>query len=175
MKAILGEAVSERDIEWGAIRYCLYLDPDRCCSFFADTVLICEGLSEKALIDVLIRERIIKLKNSKTYVLNAAGKWDIHRYMNLFGKLGIEHSVLFDRDSDREKHEKINEFIEKNENQFTFGFYSFPDEFEDFLEIGKVGDSYKKPLNVMWHYRNGKINSEKITELEQIVKNLVDR
>lgn len=175
LKKILGEAITVEDIGQESIRYCLCLDPDRCCAFFADTVLICEGLSEKALIGTLVKDGNIKPKSSKTYFLNAGGKYDIHRYMNLFGKLGIKHSVLFDRDSDTEKHQKINEFIEKNKNEFTLGYYSFPDEFEDFLNISKVTDGYKKPLNVMWHYRNGQIRDEKIDELGKIVKNLIDR
>ncbi len=174
LKRILGEEIVAKDIEREAIRYCLFLDPDRCCAFFADTVLICEGLSEKALIDTLVKNRSIKLKNSKVYFLNAAGKYDIHRYMNLFGRLGIRHSVLFDRDSNTQKHQEINRFIENNKNQFTMRIYSFPDEFEDFLDIPKVSNKYEKPLNVMWHYRNGKIKEEKVSELDRIVKDLID-
>lgn len=177
LKKILGEVITDKDkdIELGSIRYCLWLDPDRCCAFFADTVLICEGLSEKALIDTLIKNRRIRLKNSNTYILSAGGKYDIHRYMNLFGKLGIKHSVLFDRDSDKEEQQKINAFIEKNKNAFTLACYSFPNEFEDFLEITKEKDKYKKPLNVMWHYQNGKIGDKTIDKLEKIVKDLIDR
>ena len=175
LNSILERVTTARDIEQESIYYCLCLDPDRCCAFFADTVLICEGLSEKALLDTLVKNGSIKLKHSRTYFLNAAGKYDIHKYMNLFGKLGIKHSVLFDRDRDTEKHRKINEFIEKNKNAFTLGSYSFPDEFEDFLEIPKETDRHKKPLNVMWHYQNGKIRTEKIGALGEIVKNLIDR
>jgi predicted ATP-dependent endonuclease of OLD family len=174
LKEILGEEIREKDVELESIRYCLWLDPDRCCSFFADTVLICEGLSEKALIDTLIKNGSITLKNSKTYILNAGGKYDIHRYMNLFGKLGIWHSVLFDGDNNSDKNKKINEFIRNNKNTFTIKTYSFPNEFEDFLEITPVNDGYKKPLNIMWHYRNNKIKPEKIDELITIIKNLLE-
>ncbi len=174
LNEIRGIAVTDKDIESGSIYYCLCLDPDRCCAFFADTVLICEGLSEKALIDTLVNDGKIKLQNSKTYILNAGGKFDIHRYMNLFGNLGIKHSVLFDRDLDKKKHEKVNAFIEKNKNELTLASYSFPDEFEDFLEIEKEREGHKKPLNVMWHYQNGKIRSEKIDRLGEIVKDLID-
>lgn len=174
LKEILGEARTDRDIELGSIRYCLWLDPDRCCAFFADRVLICEGLSEKALIDALIKNGRIKLENSNTYFLSASGKYDIHRYMNFFGKLGIKHSVLFDRDKDTGKHQKINGFIKKNKNAFTLAYYSFPNELEDFLEIPKETQGYKKPLNVMWHYQNEKIRDDTINKLEKIVKGLID-
>jgi predicted ATP-dependent endonuclease of OLD family len=173
LKTILGETSTARDIDLESIRYCLYFDPDRCCAFFADNVLICEGLSEKALIDTLVKEGRITFKNSKTYILNAAGKYDIHRYMNLFGKFGVIHSVLFDGDNDAEKHQKINAFIQKNKNTYTIKFHQFSGELEDFLEIPKESDRYKKPLNVMWHYRNNKISSGKIDGLIQILNNLI--
>jgi putative ATP-dependent endonuclease of OLD family len=174
LKVILGEKIEEKDIELESIRYCLWLDPDRCCASFADSVLICEGLSEKALIDTLIKERKIQFKNSKTYILNSGGKFDIHRYMNLFGKFGIRHSILFDGDNNSEKHSKINEFIQKSKNSFTIKHHQFPAEFEDFLGISKESERYKKPLNVMWHYRNKKISQEKINELTKIISDLME-
>lgn len=174
LKEILGEDATGKDIELESIRYCLWLDPDRCCSFFADIVLICEGLSEKALIDCLVKEKKLNFENRRVYILNAAGKYDIHRYMNLFYKLGIKHSVLFDGDKNNDRHKKINEFIEKNKNNFTLNLHKFVEgELEDFLEIEKIDDRYKKPLNVMWHYRNGKIKQVKIDALIKIIKELV--
>jgi predicted ATP-dependent endonuclease of OLD family len=176
LKKILGDESTGKDIELESIRYYLWLDPDRCCSFFADIVLICEGLSEKALIDCLVKEKKINFKSRRVYILNAAGKYDIHRYMNLFGKLGIEHSVLYDGDKNNDKHKKINAFIEENKNKFTLKLYPFNEsELEDFLGIEKVDDRYKKPLNVMWHYRNGKIKQEKIDALIKIIMGLVSK
>ncbi len=176
LKEILGDETTERDIELESIRYCLWLDPDRCCSFFADIVLICEGLSEKALIDCLVKEKQLNFKNRRVYILNAGGKYDIPRYMNLFAGLGIKHSVLFDGDKNNDKNKKINEFIENKKNKFTSNTHKFVEgELEDFLEIEKVNDRYKKPLNIMWHYRNGKIKQEKIDELIKIIDKLVNQ
>ncbi|MBI4743594.1 MAG: AAA family ATPase [Actinobacteria bacterium] len=176
LKEILEGKATGEDIELESIRYCLWLDPDRCCSFFADIVLICEGLSEKALIDCLVKEKKLNFKSRRVYILNSAGKYDIHRYMNLFDRLGIEHSVLFDSDTNNDKHKKINAFIEKNKNKFTLKLHSFSEgELEDFLGIEKVTDRYKKPLSVMWHYRNNKIRQEKIDELIKIVENLIEQ
>jgi len=172
LKHILGEEVTGKDLDLESIRYSLYLDPDRCCAFFSDIVLICEGLTEKALIDCLIKEKKLTFKNSRVYILNAAGKYDIHRYMNLFGGLGIKHSVLYDGDNNKEKQRKVNEFFEKSRNQFTIALHQFPDEFEDFMGVEKIGDHYKKPLNIMWHYRNGKIDKKAINDLVKIVKKL---
>jgi len=174
LKEILEQKIEEKDLDLESIRYSLYLDPDRCCAFFSDKVLICEGLSEKALIDCLIKEKKLTFQNSKVYILNAAGKYDIHRYMNLFGKLGIKHSVLFDGDNDKGRHEKINKFIKNNKNNYTINLHQFKGEFEDFLGIEKENDRYRKPLNVMWHYRNNKIEKKKINELISIIKKMIE-
>lgn len=121
-------------------------------------------------------EKKLNFKNRRVYILNAAGKYDIHRYMNLFEKLGIKHSVLFDGDTNNDKHKKINEFIEKKKNSFTLNLHKFVEgELEDFLEIEKVDDRYKKPLNVMWHYKNGEIKQEKIDALIKIIEKLVSQ
>lgn len=173
LKEILGEDATEKDLELESIRYSLWLDPDRCCSFFADTVLICEGLSEKALLDLLMKSHRISIKDRKIYVLNAGGKHNIHRYMNLFGELGIKHGVLYDGDGDSGRHRKINEFIDGNKNEHTLGSFSFDIDLEDFLGIQeREKDKYRKPLNVMWHYRKGKIEPERIDKLAGVVTGL---
>ncbi len=174
IKEILGFQQEHKDLDLESIRYSLYLDPDRCCSFFSDMVLICEGMSEKALIDCLIKEKKLSFENSRVYILNAGGKYDIHRYMNLFGRLGIKHSVLFDGDNNSDKHKKINEFIERNKNDLTLKIHQFDGELEDFLGVEEVNDHYKKPLNVMWHYRNNMVEKVKIDEFIKILKDLLE-
>jgi len=173
LKYILGEDIEDKDLELEAIRYSLYLDSDRCCAFFADFVLVCEGASEKVLIDYLIKNKELLLLNKEVYILNALGKENIHRYMNLFKELGIKHSVIFDADGDTGKHKKINDFLEKNKNNFTLKIDSFDDDLEKFLGIPKESENYKRPLNVMWHYQNKKISDEKIKNFKEKVANLL--
>lgn len=176
LKNILGEKNEDRDFDLEAIRYSLWLDPDRCCAFFADFVLICEGASEKILIDYLIKNKEIEPPNKEIYVLNAMGKENIHRYMNLFQELGIKHSVLYDADNNKGKHKKINDFLEKNIKDFTNKIDSFENILEDFLGIEKIEDpskGYLKPLNVMWYYHNDKINAEKIEKFKIKIETLL--
>jgi predicted ATP-dependent endonuclease of OLD family len=176
LKKILGETIEDKDLNLEAIRYSLWLDPDRCCSFFADFVLICEGASEKILIDYLIKNNEIELLNKEIYVLNAMGKENIHRYMNLFKELGIKHSVLFDGDENKknsEYHLKVNEFIINNKNEFTIKVWSFKNNLEDFLDIPEESRPDRKPLSVMWHYQNRKIKNEKIQEFKTKISNLI--
>lgn len=91
----------ERLKEEESIRYFLWLDSERASSFFANVVLICEGASEKVLIDYLIKNKWEDIRTKKVYVLDAMGKYNIHRYMNLFKNLGIRHSVIVDGDPDK--------------------------------------------------------------------------
>lgn len=177
LKQILGREITDRDLEEESIRYSLWLDSERCSAFFADTVLICEGATEKILIDYLIKNNKISLQNKQVYILDAMGKYNIHRYMNLFNKLGIKHSILSDRDNDSGENQKVNEFIKKNKNEFTLNMYSFSKDLENFLGVKPVSrnERYKKPLNVMWYYKNNKIKQEKINELIEIVKILINK
>lgn len=170
----LNKTDNDRIMDEESIRFLLWLDSERCCSFFSDTVLICEGASEKILIDYLIKNEWPELRAKQIYVLDAMGKFNLHRYMNLFDELGISHSVLADRDENQGIHGIVNEFIREKKNNNTRNIDFFPVDLEEFLGIDKPPDNRKdkKPLNVMWHYFENKIEKNKIEELEQKVKAL---
>ncbi len=177
LKRILGKTIEDKDLDLEAIRYSLWLDPDRCCAFFADFVLICEGASEKVLIDYLIKSKKLEPLEKEVYILNALGKENIHRYMNLFKELGIKHSVLFDGDENKKSrnyHTKLNEFIGNNKNEFTSKIDSFKNNLEDFLGIPEETKPYKKPLSVMWHYENNKIQNNKLSDFKEKIKKLLE-
>jgi len=176
LKNILGQKIESRDLVLEAIRYSLWLDPDRCCAFFANFVLICEGASEKILIDYLIRNKEIATPNKEIYILNALGKENIHRYMNLFKELGIKHSVLFDGDENKNNsiyHTKVNEFITKNKNELTLKIDSFKNNLEDFLAIPEESRPDKKPLSVMWYYQNKKIDDNKVKKFKKKISGIL--
>jgi len=173
IKNILGVSIDEKAAELEAIRYYLWLNPDRCCSFFAEKVLICEGPSEKSLIDYLIKTKKIVL-NDKVYIFNADGKYGIHKYMSLFFNLGIKHGVLFDKDSDKGKHEKLNNFIRSKKNSLTIDMYCFNSDIEGFLEIEKPANGSQKPFYILWDYQNNKISESKISDLNNIVQKLLN-
>ena len=174
-RKFLGDTDDERRMDEEAIRYSLWLDSERASSFFADIVLICEGATEKTFIDCLIKNEWTNLRDKRIYVLDAMGKFNIHRYMNLFKTLGIYHSVLADKDENHNVHEIINQFIEDNKNSYTKGIHFFDQSIEDFLgiPIPPANRKDKKPLNVMWHYKNDKIQQNKIVQLKRIIEGLV--
>lgn len=180
LKKLLRESNQNIRYEQEAIRYLMWLDTERCCSFFSDNVCICEGPTEKRFIDYLIRNHWQEeFKTKKLYILESGGKFQIHRFMNLFANLGITHSVLYDKDllgtSDAARsHKYINQFILDSKNPFTKKIDSFDQDIETFLGLTSPNvPSDKKPLYLMWKYKRGEIPQEKIDNLKEKIKGLV--
>lgn len=175
IRKILGDTEDITRLEEESIRYLLWLDSERCSAFFADIVLICEGATGKVFIDYLIKNKWDDIREKRIYVLDAMGKFNIHRYMNLFKELGIYHSVLADRDEDRYAHEYINHFIEDQKSDYTRSIDFFDKDIESFLGIDSPPNNRrdKKPLNVMWHYFRRKIDEDKIEALQNKVEKLL--
>lgn len=159
-------------MEEESMRYFLWLNSERCSLFFADYVIICEGASEKIFVDYLFKSKWEDLRKRRIYLLDAGGKYNIHRYMNLFELLSIPHSILLDSDNDRKHQKYINEFIDSNKRPQTRSIHKFEPDFENFLAIAPVKRPDKKPLNVFQHFRNGKIADAKIDELKEIIKKI---
>ena len=156
-----------------SFKYFLWLDSERSSAFFAKHVIICEGATEKIFLDFLINTKWNDLKGRQMYFLDSLGKFNIHRFMNLFGKLGITHSVLFDSDNDKGVHDKINGFIENNKNSFTKKIQSFDKDFEAFLNISLPSRNDLKPLNIMTKYDANDIEDEKISELKKLIEEIL--
>jgi predicted ATP-dependent endonuclease of OLD family len=172
---IIGDTDEDTRMKEEEIRYLLWLDSERCSAFFADIVLICEGATEKTFIDYLIKNKWSDLREKRIYVLDAMGKFNIHRYMNLFKELGIYHSVLADKDENQKVQGIINQFIEGQKNEFTISIDFFDKDIETFLGIKAPPSNRKdkKPLNVMWHYFNGKISEDNIDKLKQKIDMII--
>lgn len=164
----------DKRLEEESLKYSLWLDSERSCAFFAKHVIICEGASEKVFLDYLINTNWNSLQSKHLYILDAMGKYNLHRYMNLFGELGIYHSVLYDSDSNAGIHLLINSFIFSKKNNYTKGIYSFTSDIEDFLSIQKpLNRNDLKPLNIMWNYKNNNIDTQKIFDLKEIIESII--
>lgn len=162
-----------RKLEEESIKYFLWLDSERSAMFFAKHIIICEGASEKVFFDYLINNVWIDLKENHIYFLDAMGKFNIHRYMNLFDKLGLSHSVLMDGDNNHGVHSLINYFITHNKKPVTKNIFSFNKDLEDFLGIPQAPRRDLKPLNIMFHYFNKYISDENINQLYEVLKALI--
>lgn len=165
----------EKKLEEESLRFFLWLDNERASLFFAKHIIICEGASEKVLFDYLTNTTWTDLIDKHIYFLDSIGKFNIHRYMNLFGKLGISHSVIMDSDKDKDIHDIINDFITSNKNEFTKSIFSFEDDIEGFLGIKKPPSNRNdlKPLNILYQYKTEGISPKKIIELRKLLDQLV--
>ena len=159
-------------LEEEALKYFLWLDSERSSLFFAKKVIVCEGASEKVFIDYLFDKCWPEFREKHVYLLDALGKFNIHRYMALLTALGIEHSVLFDSDQDSEIHGIVNSFIQDQKTDFTKNIHAFEKDFEEFLGIEKPKRRDLKPLNIIVKYQNQKISSGKLTKLKAILEKM---
>ncbi|GGE28874.1 ATP-dependent nuclease [Psychroflexus planctonicus] len=158
-------------IEKERFKFSLWMDSERTSLFFAKKVLICEGASEKIFFDYLINNKWHDLKDEHLYILDCLGKFNVHRFMNLFNHLGIEHSIIIDSD-DNDIQEIVNSFIESKTNSYTNKIDYFENDLESFLEIDKPKRRDLKPLNIMQKFNNGEIKENKLSELNKKIKGL---
>jgi len=165
----------DRRLQDESIRYLLWVTPDRASLFFADHVVICEGMSEKALLDYLIEERWSEPELRRLSFVDALGNYNIHRCIALLDKLGIEHSVIMDKEKDSDIHGVIAAFIEEHKTQLTTGVHAFAPDLEGFLGVAvpKRRNAGLKPLNVLSAVMFGAVPEEKLDELKSIVMRLV--
>jgi len=164
------EPLPAAKLEEEALKYFLWLDSERASMFFAKHVFICEGASEKIYIDFLFNEYWPELRDRHIYLLDALGKFNIHRYMALLTAFGIKHSVLLDSDNDEGIHGIVNSFIEERRTALTCNIYAFRGDFETFLGIDKPKRKDLKPLNIIIKHQNNEIQSERIDELKTILE-----
>jgi predicted ATP-dependent endonuclease of OLD family len=172
LKKLINDKDDETKLIEEAIKYSIWLDSERSSMFFSKHVLICEGASEKALIDYLMNTKWLELKEKHIYCLDSLGKYNIHRYINLLNRFGLSFSILMDFDEDKKQHKYINQFIKDK----TDKVYGFEKDLETFLGITPVPSSRNdlKPLNVLKSYDDGIIDQIKISELNAIILGLID-
>lgn len=172
LKKLINDKDDETKLIEEAIKYSIWLDSERSSMFFSKHILICEGASEKALIDYLMNTEWLELKEKHIYCLDSLGKYNIHRYINLLNRFGLSFSILMDFDEDKKQQKYINQFIKDK----TDKVYGFEKDLETFLGISPVLASRNdlKPLNVLKSYDDGIIQPNKISELKAIITELID-
>jgi len=165
-----------KQLEQESMRYLLWLDAERASLFFAKHIVICEGATEKVFIDYLLHEDWKDLKVLHIYLLDALGKYNIHRFMNLLGALGVKHSIFMDKDLDKDIHKEINSFIVNHQNRFTKGIHMFDEDLEVFFGIQKPEKRKDmKPINIMMYHKKGLIDAIKLVEFRQIYENQINK
>lgn len=167
----------EQKLEMEAVKYFLWLNPERCRVFFAKRTLIVEGASEVVLINYLVQTGKIRPPTGGLSVIDALGKCNIHRFMNLLGELKIEHSVLHDQDlnkngDDKIFHERLNRLIQDTNNGFTRKIHVFDDDLEAFLGVTMPDKEYRKPYRLLLALKESRIAEHRIEALCKLVEEL---
>ena len=157
-----------------ALKYFLCLNAERANSFFSTNTILVEGSSEVGLINRLIDDGHI-VNGAGLCVFDGMGKFNIPRFMNLFGKMGIRHSVIIDDDMNktgvqREIQQEVNQILENSKNDFTKKIVKIPGNLELFLGIKASVRSDQKPQAILMKYDNGNIKEENIKALVNLVK-----
>lgn len=150
----------DASVDMEAVKYFMWLDPNRCGMFFASHVLLVEGSTETVFINYLIRNRKFATMPG-VFVLDCGGKFNFHRYMQLLHEFKVPHSVLFDDDGQTPFHRDIETFIRERRNSFTTGVETIPGCIESFMSIDKTA-THRRPQHLLYKYRNNCITSEKI-------------
>ncbi|AFK56253.1 ATP-dependent nuclease [Tistrella mobilis] len=157
-------------IQEDSFRFQLWLDGERASAFFSDKVIICEGATEKALLNYLLENDWEQFRSNSIFILDALGKYNFPRYLLLFEIFGIPHGVLLDGDVNRNEHEAINQLIHSLRGTYTIDIHQFEKDLEAFIgtEKPQSGRDDKKPIEVLKAISENRIDIMKISELQTI-------
>ncbi|MFC5747973.1 ATP-dependent nuclease [Actinomadura rugatobispora] len=75
------------------------LDPRRAAAFFADRVIVVEGFSDVAVFEWLDARGLLESLGPNLGVLDAGGKYELHRAVSTLSMFQIPHVVLWDEDA----------------------------------------------------------------------------
>ncbi len=160
-----GKTIHEDDwkAEMEALKYFLWINPDRAGMLFAQTVLLVEGPSETALINRLRDDGEVTLPPG-AYVMDGLGKHNLHRFMNLLSKLGADHAVLHDDDENNNEHKALNQLIRDARTEFTRAIVPIPGDLEALLGVELVKQHRRKPQHLLYRYDSNGIDGGKLAE-----------
>ncbi|CUW40842.1 putative ATP-dependent endonuclease of the OLD family protein [Magnetospirillum sp. XM-1] len=175
-KLVAAFPAEEVAVQEDKFRFQLWLDGERAAAFFAGRVLICEGASEKALLNYLLENDWSDLREAGLFVLEALGKYNFPRYLLLLEAFGIPHGVLLDGDADQNEHQAINDLIHSLQGSHTIGIHKFDLDLEDFLGTTKPGNDRddRKPIEIIKAMAAGDIDAAKLAALKGILAGICD-
>ncbi|ACC97787.1 putative ATP-dependent endonuclease [Elusimicrobium minutum Pei191] len=146
---------------------CMWLDTERANAFFSKHVIICEGATEKVLLEYLFATHWKDFAKKHIYCLDSLGKFNIHRFINLFDSLGIYHSVVYDSDNNRGVHEIVNKFIQSKKSAYTQNLLALSGDVESEFGITKPANTHLKPANLLLHLIKNKITQKQIDSFKE--------
>lgn len=162
----------DHDLNLEALKYSMWISPERAALFFATNVLLVEGASEVVFITRLVSDGKVRLPMG-THVVDCFGKFNVHRFILLLDGLGITHSVLHDKDNDdNEEQVAWNAFLQSKKAGRTRQIKCLENDLEGFLGIDKPTEKSRKPLSILMKYVNGEIDEQHISKFAQTIESL---
>ena len=124
LKVEIDNKLSKHDKGLDEFMFHLYLNSERSRLFLSNKVIVCEGITDKILIENII-ENMGEEYLGEIYVLETNGKYNMVRYLKILNFFGIKHLIVYDTDRDKPKDKtlavNLNEFIDKfTEDNHTF-------------------------------------------------------
>ncbi len=150
------------DPDLESIKFIIALNPYRAGAFFADKVLLVEGVTEQAFINRLVDEDVIHVSPG-SFVLDCLGKYNIYKFMWILNAMGIAHSVLHDADNpNNAEHCEWNKLTQQSHMPLTDKIMTLNPDLECSLGVAKPEKDYMKPQALLMHYENGDISQQSL-------------
>src|SRR5690606_10506970 len=145
------------------------LDSERASMFFADRVLLVEGATEKALFAWLFARDWHDLSRHRVAIVDAIGKYNLHRYIALLEGFGIPYGLMLDDDQDKDHHKVVNEMLRSKAGPSRLAEPCFVDScMEKFLGLNLPVRDDQKPVHTLKAIEDGGIAKEKLDELRKL-------
>src|SRR5690606_38216709 len=150
-------------------RYQLWLDSERASMFFADRVLLVEGATEKALFAWLFARDWHDLSRYRVAIVDAMGKYNLHRYIALLEGFGIPYGLIMDDDQNKNHHKVVNEMLRSKSGKSRLAEPCFVNEcIEKFLGLNVPGRADQKPLQVLKAIEARSIAKDRLESLRDL-------
>ncbi len=128
-----------------------FFNPDRSEVFFANKVILVEGMTEKAILPVLARR--LGIFDHSVSIINCGGKGDLVLYMKVLNAFQIPHLVIYDRDGNANSPENLK--VERACDPRYGRTHVVIEQVEDLLGIPRQqAEKMGKPYAAVSHYSN---------------------
>jgi putative ATP-dependent endonuclease of the OLD family len=162
-----------------AIWFFLQLDPRRAAMFYCDHVVLVEGPADRVVIEHLRDTGHLRIGDKTVEIVDTLGKYHVHRLMMLCRALGVEHSVILDKDSAKQGrpaqiHRELNDYLTNLGKEFGTQVSFISPHLEGLLKLPANGvEGWRKPLVALSAIRNGRTSESDLKSLAAIVSGAV--
>lgn len=153
----------------------LWMQPQRAAAFFAKRVVLVEGPTELALYSYLIDRGHMSIPAPGIMFLDCMGKYNLHRFVALLGKFGVDHAVLYDGDNGKSLDAEVTKTITDAQNPFTKHVVRLNADIETELGIAPLSKNqgnHRKPQYLLYHFEARLLTQAKIDSIVSTLEDL---